>query len=478
MKTKICIAKGDGIGPEIMDATLKVIKHLKLDLEFIPLEMGEKVYLSGNSAGIQEDAWEKLNEAKVLLKAPITTPQGGGYKSLNVTLRKTLGLFSNMRRSLSYHPIIPSRFENMDVVIFRENEEDLYAGIEHRQTHEVYQCLKLTTSVGSRKIITEAFEYAKKFKRKKVTCMSKDNIMKLTDGAFHKIFDEISKDYPEIECEHMIIDIGAAKLASSPESFDIVVCQNLYGDILSDITAELSGSVGLAGSSNQGTEYAMFEAIHGSAPDIAGQNKANPTGLMLAAVEMLSFLGFSEESQKMHHAILRTIENKDLTIDLARHIKGCEALSTVEFTEKVIENLGEEAQILKHVNSNYSKAEKRTIQADYSEVKKLHGVDIFIDDKNKDPNALARKLLELGDKLELQMITNRGVMVWPNYNPATYCTDHWRCRFVSKEKDSTVSHIDIANTLKTLSENNIDFIKTEGLYLFNGEAGFSLGQGQ
>ena len=278
--TKITVAKGDGIGPEIMDATLSILKAAGAQLDIDEIEVGEKVYLAGNTAGISDEAWEKIRENKIFLKAPITTPQGGGYKSLNVTTRKTLGLFANVRPCKSLHPYISTKHPDMDVVIVRENEEDLYAGIEHQQTDEVVQCLKLISRPGCEKIITYAFEYAKKFGRKKVTCFTKDNIMKQTDGLFHKVFDEIAAKYPEIENEHWIIDIGAAKLADSPEAFDVIVMPNLYGDVLSDIAAQITGSVGLAGSSNIGHDHAMFEAIHGSAPRRAGQNMANTSGLI------------------------------------------------------------------------------------------------------------------------------------------------------------------------------------------------------
>lgn len=479
MSKRICIARGDGIGPEIMSATLKALDALDVGLEYDELEMGEKVYLRGETSGVASDAWDKLSANRILLKAPITTPQGGGYKSLNVTLRKTLGLYSNIRRSVSYAPVIPSRFDQMDVVIFRENEEDLYAGIEHRQTHEVYQCLKLTSTSGSEKIIRAAFEYAVAHGRKKVTCMCKDNIMKLTDGVFKNIFLEVAKEYPQIQYDHMIIDIGAARLATNPKDFDIIVCQNLYGDILSDIAAQLSGSVGLAGSSNLGDEYAMFEAIHGSAPDIAGKNRANPTGLMLASVEMLHYLGLSEQANRLHHAILKTLEEKKLTSDLASRLENVTALSTMDFGNCVVKNLGQKASLLTHAHQTSPVQPKRRPMSDlsFSATKHLVGVDVFIDEKDKDPQRLATKLREAVTALELQMITNRGVMVWPRYNPATYCTDHWRCRFMASDSQP-INHLKVAEVLSELCSFGIDFIKTEGLFIFDGVPGFSLGQGQ
>ena len=259
----ITVANGDGIGPEIMEATLRILEAAGAPLDIERIDIGEKVYLAGNSSGIEPSSWDSLRRTKVFLKAPITTPQGGGFKSLNVTVRKVLGLYANVRPCVSYHPFVETKHPKMDVVIVRENEEDLYAGIEYRQTADVMQCLKLISRPGSEKIIRYAFEYARRNSRKKVTCFTKDNIMKLTDGLFHKIFDEIAVEYPNIENEHWIVDIGAAKLADTPEAFDVVVMPNLYGDILSDVAAQIAGSVGLAGSANIGEHVAMFEAIHG-----------------------------------------------------------------------------------------------------------------------------------------------------------------------------------------------------------------------
>jgi isocitrate dehydrogenase len=296
---KIAIAEGDGIGPEIMKATLKVLHAAGANIETEAMAIGEQVYLAGNSSGIEKGAWDTIDSTKIILKAPITTPQGKGYKSLNVTLRKSLGLFANIRPVTALHPYVKTNFPNMDVVIIRENEEDLYAGIEHQQTEDVVQCLKLITRPGCEKIVRYAFEYAKAYGRKKVTCMVKDNIMKLTDGLFHNVFKEIALEYPEIKSESQIIDIGSAKLAANPENYDVIVTSNLYGDIISDIAAEIGGSVGMAGSSNIGRNVAMFEAIHGSAPDIAGQKIANPSGLLNAAVMMLAHIGQAKVADKV-----------------------------------------------------------------------------------------------------------------------------------------------------------------------------------
>ncbi|MFM7487182.1 MAG: NADP-dependent isocitrate dehydrogenase, partial [Cytophagales bacterium] len=314
-KRSITVAYGDGIGPEIMDATLSILEAAGAQLNIEKIDIGEKVYEQGHTSGIAPESWESLRRTKVFLKAPITTPQGGGFKSLNVTTRKTLGLYANVRPCISYHPYVATKHPVMDVVIIRENEEDLYAGIEHQQTDEVTQCLKLITRPGCEKITRFAFEYARAYNRKKITCFTKDNIMKLTDGLFHKVFDEIGAEYPDIEKEHWIVDIGAAKLADSPEAFDMILMPNLYGDILSDVAAQITGSVGLGGSANIGEDYAMFEAIHGSAPRRAGQNIANPSGLLLGAVQMMVYIGQPEVAEKVHNAWLKTLEDGVHTYD-------------------------------------------------------------------------------------------------------------------------------------------------------------------
>src|SRR5438552_735798 len=349
-KVPITVAHGDGIGPEIMDATLSILKEAGAAIEIETIEIGEKVYLRGNSAGIDPSAWESLRRTKVFLKAPITTPQGGGFKSLNVTARKRLGLYANVRPCVSYHPFVDTKHPNMDVVIVRENEEDLYAGIEYQLTPEVTSCIKLISRPGSEKIVRYAFEYARLHNRKKVTCFMKDNIMKMTDGLFHKVFDEIGPHYPEIEKEHWIVDIGAAKLADSPEVFDVIVMPNLYGDILSDVAAQIAGSVGLAGSANIGEGCAMFEAIHGSAPRRAGQNLANPSGLLLGAVLMLVHIDLPEVAERVHNGWLRTLEEGVHTYDIFTQGISKEKVGTKEFADAVIARLGQEPQVLKAVS--------------------------------------------------------------------------------------------------------------------------------
>lgn len=477
----ITVAYGDGIGPEIMEACLFILKEAGARIEIETIEIGEQVYLRGNSAGIEPSAWESLRRTRVFYKAPITTPQGGGFKSLNVTTRKTLGLYANVRPCVAYDPFVDTKYPGMDVVIIRENEEDLYAGIEHRQTDEVYQCLKLITRPGSEKIIRYAFEYARQNGRRKVTAFTKDNIMKMTDGLFHRVFDEIGAEYPDLEKEHWIVDIGAAKLADTPEQFDVVVLPNLYGDILSDVAAQIAGSVGLAGSANIGTHAAMFEAIHGSAPRRAGQNLANPSGLLLAGVMMMVHIGQSDVAERVHNAWLATIENGYHTYDIYKEGVSREKVGTREFARKVVEHLGQKPQRLKAVSYSATSGVTKAVEANLNYTparKELIGVDVFLHWRERDPNKLGEALKALGDEtLSLSMISNRGQKVYPDGLPETFCVDHWRCRFLSPTK-TPISHQQIINLLGRVAAAGYDFIKTENLYAFDGVEGFTRGQGE
>ncbi len=476
---KITFAKGDGIGPEIMEATLEIILAAGAKIELEEIEVGEKVYLAGNTSGIAKESWDIIRRNKVFLKAPITTPQGGGYKSLNVTTRKFLGLYANVRPSVSFHPFIKTKHPQMDIVIIRENEEDLYAGIEHQQTDEVVQCLKLISRPGCEKIVRYAFEYARCYGRKKVSCFTKDNIMKQTDGLFHQVFTEIALEYPGIESEHWIIDIGAAKMADTPEAFDVIVMPNLYGDILSDIASQIAGSVGLAGSANIGEECAMFEAIHGSAPRRAGQNMANPSGLLQGAVMMLNHIGQNEVAEKVQNAWLRTIEQGIHTYDIFKEGISKQKVGTKEFAKAVIANLGQKPADLKEANFEQKTILKLPVyQRKKPGNKELLGVDLFVHWNGTKPDELAQIVKQLDKRdLKISMITNRGIKVWPDGFKETFCTDHWRCRFI-QEADNTISKNHIVDLLSEAIAKNIDVIKTENLYSFNGKQAFSLVQGQ
>ena len=478
---KIALAYGDGIGPEIMKATLSILEAAGAAIDPVELKIGEAVYKQGVKAGIEPSAWDTLRDTQVFLKAPITTPQGGGFKSLNVTTRTTLGLYANVRPCRSYNPYIRTHHDVIDMVIIRENEEDVYTGIEHQQTEEVIQCLKLISRPGCEKIVRYAFEYAKTYGRKKVTCFSKDNIMKMTDGLFHRIFDEIGQEYSDLEQEHMIVDIGSAIVADKPETLDVVVTLNLYGDIISDIGAQITGSVGLGGSANIGESCAMFEAIHGSAPSIAGKDIANPSGLINAAVMMLVHIGQPDVAAKINNAWLRTLEDGVHTADIYQIGVSSRIAGTQEFAEAVIANLGEKPRRLRPVEFHALEEEKlaKVTPPSPDFRKELVGVDVFLDwnEDHRDPNVLGERLKPLaGNGLALDMITNRGVKVYPDGQPETFCTDHWRCRFLAPE-ESTATHTQIIDLLSALDQAGLDFIKTEQLYRINGERAYSLGQG-
>ena len=462
---------------------------------------------------------------KIFLKAPITTPIGGGYKSLNVSIRKTLGLFANVRPCVSYYPFVETKHPKVDIVIVRENEEDLYAGIEHRQTHEVFQCLKLVSRPGCERIVRYAFDYARAHGRKKVTCVVKDNIMKLTDGLFAQVFEDIGRtEYPDIKRDRMIVDICAALLADQPERFDVMVTLNLYGDILSDIAAQVTGSVGLGGSSNIGEHIAMFEAIHGSAPDISGQDKANPSGLILGAVQMLTHIQHPTTGARIYNAWLRTIEEGIHTGDIYKPTTSKKLVGTKEFTKAVIARLGQEPLNLAPLKVNSAPPRERARELVAKEKwsappqeKILHGADIFLEWRGDTPDALAAKLQAASKAvpgLQLRLITNRGVkvrrgglrarvfarrtaitapspptpqppaQVWPAGFKETFCTDHWRCRFRATAGDNApIPYSLILDAMKALSGAGLDIIKSENLCFFKNpdgtiSPGFSLGQGE
>ncbi len=475
MTTRITVAHGNGIGPEIMDATLKILAAADADIEIDTIAVGEDVYKAGSKTGIEESSWNTLRRNKVFLKAPVTTPQGGGFKSLNVTIRKKLGLYANVRPCVAYAPYVETKHPDMNVIIVRENEEGLYGGIEYQQTPEVTQALKLVSVPGCERISRYAFEYARQNNRKKVTAFSKDNIMKQTDGMFHRIYDRVANDYTDIENEHWIIDIGTAKLADQPEQFDVIVLQNLYGDILSDVAAEISGSVGMCGSSNIGEACAMFEAIHGSAPDIAGKDIANPSGLIHGAILMLLHICQIEAAENIHNAWLKTIEDGIHTADIYNNQTSVKKVGTKEFAQAVIARLGQRPETLPAVD--YAKVcmmeHFEFKHASVPDVKRdLVGVDVFI---YAQPETKVEQLAEqvnvaADNVFRLESISNRGAQVWPDGCAETFCTDHWRMRLFF---NGDGKHKSIARLLENFAEQELETIKTEYLYQFDGQPGFS-----
>ncbi len=496
MKNNTCvtIAYGDGIGPEIMESTIKILQNAGANLQFNTIEVGEEIYKKGFNCGITPLAWKELESSKILLKAPITTPQGKGYKSLNVTLRKKLGLYSNIRPVTSLHPFVKTNHPKMDLVIIRENEEGLYLGLEYKHTDQFHQALKIVTKDGCEKIINNAFEYAVTNNRKKISCFSKDNIMKITDGLFHKTFDEIAKNYPDIETDHHIIDIGTARLADTPEDFDVIVTLNLYGDIISDVAAQIAGSVGLAPSTNIGNEYAMFEAIHGSAPDIAGKNIANPTGLIQAAIMMLVHIGQNEAANKIRNALFKTIEDGIHTGDIYNKKTSTKKASTTEFTDALIERLGQKPKKLPVANfAQKQEKEETTIKKTKTDSKKqLIGFDLFINWEKEFDDLISFINSIQNEKLQIKNISSKGLIMWPHideYMKPDYPGGQTMLRFVAKNVTGKASneiindkinilHQDIIDILDIFAKNKIDFIKIENLHTFDGIAGYSAVQGE
>lgn len=477
-KQHITVAAGDGIGPELLKAVLHIFEGASVPLEYDVVEVGEKVYLKGIPTGIPADAWDTIRRNKIMLKAPITTPLGGGYKSINVTLRKALGLFANVRPVKAYTPYVPSNFPRLDMVIVRENEEDLYGGIEYRQTPEMTVALKLISRPGSESVIRYAFEYARAYDRKKVTCMTKNNIMKITDGLFERTFQEVAKDYPDIATEHMIIDIGAARVAAKPDTLDVVVTPNLYGDIISDVAAQVSGSVGLGGSANVGHTSAMFEAIHGSAPKWAGKDASNPSGFLQAGIMMLVHLGLGEYAQRIHNAWLRTLEDGYHTRDIFREGISKQQVGTLGFADAIIARLGQLPQQLEPVSFKGSTMTVK-LAPPSAVTKTFTGVDVYVDwdDAGRNPQIIGKAMQAAeGGGLKLNRVSNRGVEVYPGGFPETFCTDFWCARYTAAGEAVGIPQVN--DLLDRIHAAGYEVVKTENLYAFNGERGYSADSGE
>ncbi len=331
-KLQIGLLRGDGIGPEICEAVVQIVKHLSTPIEWVEIPCGEET-LKTQGTALPESSVAKVKELKVSLKGPTATPIGKGHKSANVTLRKALDLYANVR-PLCNLPGVATPFKDVDLIIVRENTEDVYLGIEEKLSEDKMQCLKIITRQASERISRYAFEMARNLKRKKVTCVQKANIMKLTDGLFLESFRNIAKDFSEIEANEMLVDNVCMQLVTKPSQFDVIVTENLYGDILSDLCAGLVGGLGVAGGSNIGKETAVFEAVHGTAPDIAGKGLCNPTAMILSSIMMLEHLRLFDDAKRLRKALFDVFkEGKSLTKDL----KG--SASTMDFTNAIIQKL-------------------------------------------------------------------------------------------------------------------------------------------
>ena len=470
LTNKITVAYGDGIGPEIMSSVLKILSYVNTGLEVETVEIGNKVQKKDIPSCIKDDVWDVIKRNKVFLKAPFTTPLEKKYRSLNITVRRRLALFSNVRPSLSYYPFV-GKFKNMNVVIIRENEEDLYSGIEYKITPNSTMAIKLLSTSGCEKIIRYAFEYARINDRQKITCVTNHNIMKMTDGCFQEIFLKIASEYTNIEAEHMLVNLASARLVNAPENFDVIVTLNLYGDIISDIASAVSGSVGLAGSANIGKEYAMFEAAHGSALDIAGKNIANPSGLLNSAIMMLQYLGKNSEAEMIYNAWLKTIEDGLHTVDIYNSKRSKKKLTTSGFTNAVISNLGKMPDILVDKFKSLTGQNVTIKESLKSHAKsKIVGVDFFI--KVQFNAKLIAKLQALDDILKLYMVSSKGLLIWPKSFVKTN-VDFYRFRFLRTNEQYKITQNNIIKLFAEINNLGLDILSIITLCSYDGENGFS-----
>jgi isocitrate dehydrogenase len=486
MKTKIAVAKGDGIGPEIMDAVLRIFKANDVQLEYEFVEMGKSYFEAGHSTGMTALAKETIENLGLLFKGPMETPKGKGVKSINVTARKVWNTYANQRdfRTLNGVDTVFSRAGvNINLTIVRENIEDTYGGIEHMLTNDVAVGRRLISRSGSAQVIKYAFEMAKRKGNTKVACGHKANIMKLTDGIFLDTFYEIAKDYPQITATDIIVDDLCMKLVSRPETFEVVVLPNLQGDIVSDLCAGLVGGLGFAPSANIGDHISIFEAVHGTAPDIAGRNIANPTALLLSGVAMLRYLGFTENAATIENALLYTLEQGIHTGDFGD--KTIAASNTTQFADAVIANLGQlPAKGVATAKADFEKvthtAERPTInkitETEPGISEEIMGADIFVETVLQ-PKALAEiAQTKVGDKFKLVMISNRGTQIWPTGSIFTELTNQSRLRFEKNDGEELTAK-DIFE-LATRVATEINICSVEFLKKFGEKLGYSLAQGQ
>ena len=485
MGMKIAVAMGDGIGPEIMEAVLSIFKAASVPLEYETVEMGKWVFDKGHSNGMTPEAQRTIEELGILFKGPMETPKGKGVKSVNVTARKTWNTYANKRVFQSLHgvdTVFSKAGIPIDVTVVRENIEDTYGGIEHMLTHDVALSRRFITRPGSLQVIRYAFEMAKRKNARRVTCGHKANIMKITDGLFLECFYEVAKEYPELKADDVIVDDLCMKLVTRPDLFDVVVLTNLQGDIVSDLCAGLVGGLGFAPSANIGDHICIFEAVHGTAPDIAGKNIANPTALLLSGLAMLRHLGQMEPAGRIENALLYTLEQGYRTGDFGDRSKP--ACNTTEFAQAIVSHFGKAPSngakpILPNtpmVNTSFKLEKNPLIMSHEMEEEVIVGVDMFVE-SSEQPTAVAEKCLNrMPDLFKLVTISNRGTQVWPKGSIFTNLVNQYRCRFESVG-EQPISQTDVIELYRLLS---IDFkvCSTELLNMWAGKKAYSLAQGQ
>ena len=482
---KIAVAKGDGIGPEIMDAVISIFEANKVPLEYEIVEMGKWVFDKGFSNGMTPDAQKTIEQLGILFKGPMETPKGKGVKSVNVTARKTWNTYANKRVFQTLHgvdTVFSKAGIPIDITIFRENIEDTYGGIEHMLTHDVALSRRFITRPGSMQVIRYAFEMARQKEARRITCGHKANIMKLTDGLFLDVFYEVAKEYPELKADDVIVDDLCMKLVTRPDSFDVVVLTNLQGDIVSDLCAGLVGGLGFAPSANIGDHICIFEAVHGTAPDIMGKNIANPTALLLSGLAMLRHLGLMENAATIENALLFTLESGVHTGDFGD--KSTTSLNTTQFSEAIISNFGK----LPVHGAKPSWPNKPTTPTDFKllmnsmmiskemEDEQIVGVDLFIESIEQ-PEIIAKKCQRhAGVKFKLVNISNRGTQVWPTGSVYTNLVNQYNARFETLDGEP-LNQQDVIGLYVSLS-GNFKICSLELLNMWANKKAYSTAQGQ
>ncbi len=482
---KIAVAKGDGIGPEIMDAVLSIFNAGKVPLEYTLVDMGKWVFDKGFSNGMTPEAQLTIEELGILFKGPMETPKGKGVKSVNVTARKTWNTYANKRVFQTLHgvdTVFSKAGIPIDITIVRENIEDTYGGIEHMLTQDVALSRRFITRPGSLQVIKYAFEMAKKKGARRITCGHKANIMKLTDGLFLECFQEVAKEYPELKSDDIIVDDLAMKLVVRPEEFDVVVLTNLQGDIISDLCAGLVGGLGFAPSANIGDHIAIFEAVHGTAPDIAGKNIANPTALLLSGISMLRHLGLMENAAIIENALLYTLEQGVHTGDFGD--KNTPTLNTTAFAQAIVANFGKQPVHMARpllpnapvTQTEFKLSRNEMMVSEETQHEVIVGVDLFIVSSGQ-PEFIAKKCQRhAGVKFKLVSISNRGTQVWPTGSVYTNLVNQYNARFESID-GSPLNQQDVLGLYVSLS-GDFKICSSELLNMWGEKKAYSLAQGQ
>ncbi|MFZ5446051.1 MAG: NADP-dependent isocitrate dehydrogenase [Myxococcota bacterium] len=469
---EVTVIPGDGIGPEVIGAAQRVLEAARVPLLWDVQRAGAAVFREGNPTGVPAETIASIRRTRVVLKGPLETPVGFGEKSANVTLRKLFETYGNVRPVREVPGVrTPFSGRGVDLVVVRENVEDLYAGIEHQQTPNVAQCLKLISRQGCEKVARLAFEVARAEGRRSVHCATKANIMKLTEGLMKRVFEEVAREYPDIAAHHVLVDNCAHQLVRAPEQFEVIVTTNMNGDILSDLTSGLVGGLGFAPGANLGNEVAVFEAVHGTAPTIAGRGVANPTAAILSAVMMLRHLGELEAAARIETAVRSVFASGTYTADVSA--EG--AVSTQAFTDAVIAMLDACEPIEQRARRRLVMPRVEARRA--APARRLAGVDVFIE-SSEGAEVLGEQLAKLSEGLpvRLKMLSNRGTQVFPSSGAAPDCVDHWRCRFATTDDAGLTD--EAVRALVSRVERHFTWMHIEKLHEFDGAAGWTRAQGE